>query len=177
MQSTHWLIHFLKKRKRNGLAQAVSNLVSELTLVGFIALLLTVLQGPISKICGEQGLPAVPRMKEGGGRCSEAACARGGAGVCAPRLPVLCSLPTNCFSTTLQCAHWQWHTGPIRTTFGRSSGSTLLHCILLLLPLPRLQPDCCLVGWLTRPASRPCLLVLLGARLCLKRTSAPHAVT
>ena len=51
LQSTHWLIRFLKKRKRNGLAQAVSNLITELTLVGFIALLLTVLQGPISNIC------------------------------------------------------------------------------------------------------------------------------
>lgn len=29
-QSTHWLIRFLKKRKRNGLAQAVSNLITEL---------------------------------------------------------------------------------------------------------------------------------------------------
>ncbi len=55
LQSTHWLIQFLKKRKRNGLAQAVSNLITELTLVGFIALLLTVLQGPISKICGACG--------------------------------------------------------------------------------------------------------------------------
>lgn len=55
MQSTHWLIHFLRKRKRNGLAQAVENLITELMLVGFIALLLTVLQGPISKICGEMG--------------------------------------------------------------------------------------------------------------------------
>lgn len=89
-QSTHWLIHFLKRRKRNGLAQAVSNLVSELTLVGFIALLLTVLQGPISKICGEQELPAVYRMNKGDGRCSEeAAGARGVAGV-------FCSSPT-CF--------------------------------------------------------------------------------
>ncbi len=32
-RSTHWLVHFLKRRKRNGLAQAVSNLVNELTLV------------------------------------------------------------------------------------------------------------------------------------------------
>lgn len=50
-RSTHWLIHFLKRRKRNGLAQAVSNLVNELTLVGFVSLLLIVLQGPISSIC------------------------------------------------------------------------------------------------------------------------------
>lgn len=109
-RSTHWLIHFLKRRKRNGLAQAVSNLVNELTLVrqrcgaccavlalqherarracteskamdvpwaavpstgpmrdrcpaplppclqvGFVSLLLIVLQGPISSICGERG--------------------------------------------------------------------------------------------------------------------------
>lgn len=50
-RGTHWLIHFLKRRKRNGLAQAVSNLVNELTLVGFVSLLLIVLQGPISSIC------------------------------------------------------------------------------------------------------------------------------
>lgn len=50
-QSTRWLVAHLKKRKRNGLAQAVENLVTELTLVGFIALLLTVLQSPISHIC------------------------------------------------------------------------------------------------------------------------------
>ncbi|KAL4420149.1 hypothetical protein ABPG77_010365 [Micractinium sp. CCAP 211/92] len=50
-RSTHWLVHFLKRRKRNGLAQAVSNLVNELTLVGFVSMLLIVFQGPISSIC------------------------------------------------------------------------------------------------------------------------------
>ncbi|PSC71161.1 alpha-amylase chloroplastic [Micractinium conductrix] len=48
---THWLIFYLEKRKRNGLAQAVSNLVLELTLVGFVSLLLIALQDPISSIC------------------------------------------------------------------------------------------------------------------------------
>lgn len=34
LQSTHWLVHFLRKRKRNGLATAVTNLVTELTVGG-----------------------------------------------------------------------------------------------------------------------------------------------
>ena len=55
VQGTHWLIFYLKKRKRNGLAQAVSNLMLELTLVGFVSLLLIVLQGPIASICGKPG--------------------------------------------------------------------------------------------------------------------------
>lgn len=44
-------MHFFRKRRRNGLASAVQNLVTELSLVGFISLLLVVLQEPISKIC------------------------------------------------------------------------------------------------------------------------------
>ncbi|EFN50723.1 hypothetical protein CHLNCDRAFT_55622 [Chlorella variabilis] len=50
-RSTQWLMRYLKKRKRNGLAQAVSNLVLELTLVGLVSLLLIVLQDPIANIC------------------------------------------------------------------------------------------------------------------------------
>ena len=54
LQSTQWLMRYLKKRKRNGLAQAVSNLVLELTLVGLVSLLLIVLQDPIANICGKR---------------------------------------------------------------------------------------------------------------------------
>ncbi|KAL4859220.1 MLO-like protein 14 [Chlorella vulgaris] len=49
--STKRLKLYLRRRKRNGLAQAVTNLVNEVTLVGLISLLLIVLQDPISKIC------------------------------------------------------------------------------------------------------------------------------
>jgi hypothetical protein len=63
LQSTHRLISFLKKRKRNGLAQAVANLVTELTLVGLVSLLLVVLQDAISSICGECcGPPSAPEI-------------------------------------------------------------------------------------------------------------------
>ena len=50
---THWLIKWFRRRKRNGLAQAVVNLMGELTLVGLVSLLLIALQGPISSICSE----------------------------------------------------------------------------------------------------------------------------
>lgn len=36
MQATHWLIRFLRRRKREGLATAITNLVTELTLVGVV---------------------------------------------------------------------------------------------------------------------------------------------
>ena len=114
MQSTHWLIHVLRKRKRNGLAQAVQNLITELMLVGFIALLLTVLQGPISKICGEMGRTffctarswlAVPARQQ---RFVALGCGPGrGALACTPahKVAAACCL--------------QWHTSPDRTIFGR----------------------------------------------------------
>ena len=97
MQGTHWLIFYLKKRKRNGLAQAVSNLMLELTLVGFVALLLTVLQGPIASICGEPrytALRSALACKEGSRRCTKLC-----VWLCVGRLRAVPTLPGACFVT------------------------------------------------------------------------------
>ncbi|XP_068657883.1 MLO-like protein 12 [Aristolochia californica] len=47
----HLLTKFLHKRKRKYLIQALHNIRAELMLLGFLSLLLTVTQQPISKIC------------------------------------------------------------------------------------------------------------------------------
>lgn len=47
----HLLTHWLKKRRKNALFEAVERLKSVLMLLGFLSLLLAVTQRPISKIC------------------------------------------------------------------------------------------------------------------------------
>jgi len=47
----HKLTHWFHKRHKKALAEALEKMKAELMLVGFLSLLLTVLQAPISKIC------------------------------------------------------------------------------------------------------------------------------
>ena len=56
-QGTRALVAYLQRRKRIGLAHAVTNLTGELAMVGLVSLLLIVLQGPLSSICGETLTP------------------------------------------------------------------------------------------------------------------------
>lgn len=47
----HHLKHYLQKRGRHGMSQAVDKLVLELTLLGFVSLLLTAFSGPLGRMC------------------------------------------------------------------------------------------------------------------------------
>lgn len=47
----HILLHYFKKKKRFGLVASVNALVLELTLVGFVSLILTAIEQPISTLC------------------------------------------------------------------------------------------------------------------------------
>ncbi|XP_060195303.1 MLO-like protein 12 [Lycium barbarum] len=51
----HVLAKYFNKKRRKSLIQAIDNVKSELMLLGFISLLLTVLQKPIAKICIPKG--------------------------------------------------------------------------------------------------------------------------
>ncbi|MCD9560102.1 hypothetical protein HAX54_018545 [Datura stramonium] len=51
----HLLAKYFNKKRRKSLIQALDNIKSELMLLGFISLLLTVLQKPIAKICIPKG--------------------------------------------------------------------------------------------------------------------------
>ncbi|XP_051204580.1 protein MLO [Lolium perenne] len=50
-QALHKLTHWFHKRQKKALGEALEKMKAELMLVGFISLLLTVFQTPISKIC------------------------------------------------------------------------------------------------------------------------------
>ncbi len=49
----HWLSHKFEEWGRVGLVEALEKLVMELTLLGFISLLLLTFQSALSKVCGE----------------------------------------------------------------------------------------------------------------------------
>ncbi|GLJ51584.1 hypothetical protein SUGI_1096340 [Cryptomeria japonica] len=55
-QAIHFLSKWLKKRKKKSLGKALDKIKEELMLLGFISLLLTVGQRPISEICISKGL-------------------------------------------------------------------------------------------------------------------------
>ncbi|XP_042476981.1 MLO-like protein 3 [Macadamia integrifolia] len=50
-RTLHFIVNWLKKHRKKTLVEAVEKLKSELMLLGFISLVLVVLQGPISSIC------------------------------------------------------------------------------------------------------------------------------
>ncbi|KGN64744.1 MLO-like protein 6 [Cucumis sativus] len=64
--SLHLIGHWLKKRHKRALFEALEKIKSELMLLGFISLLLTVGQGPITEICIPQHVAATwhPCTKE-----------------------------------------------------------------------------------------------------------------
>ncbi|GLJ51572.1 hypothetical protein SUGI_1096130 [Cryptomeria japonica] len=65
-QAIHFLSKWLKKRKKKSLGKALDKIKEELMLLGFISLLLTVGQKPISEICISKGLgdSLLPYSKE-----------------------------------------------------------------------------------------------------------------
>ncbi|MED6218526.1 MLO-like protein 12 [Stylosanthes scabra] len=54
----HRIAHYFKKQRKKALCESLAKIKSELMLMGFISLLLTVLQGPISRICVPEKLAA-----------------------------------------------------------------------------------------------------------------------
>ncbi|KAK6929214.1 Mlo-related protein [Dillenia turbinata] len=54
----HFVGHWLKKKRKNALYEALEKIKSELMLMGFISLLLTILQDPISEICVSESVGA-----------------------------------------------------------------------------------------------------------------------
>jgi Mlo family len=60
--SIHVVIHIFKKKKRYGLVACINGLVLEITLIGFVSLLLTCFEDNIAAICGTLAIKFVLQL-------------------------------------------------------------------------------------------------------------------